>query len=310
MLFKIDWVSGAGGRTAHQFDSSATLAPRLVIVYEPCEINRYYGLFNPDSLYTYTSGRFKPDPAGVWDGNFLNFLSMRRGDVLKKAIVGGETQAIAGSTNLALKGISATAGGNARFRRRHTGSGVSPWADAWYFMDSGRIDVRASSDWAAATLGQFNIVVEKDPAYDPLSDFGPDGLPGGIIQKVGDRASWGTAWFLSSGDGNASMDMAMKTPISTIIPAIRSKAFSTSTPLSELLYVVTQYFKQQNPEITGFPSTATSPFTNIRDPYFDTTGTVQESCAQGFCLLVTDGMSTNDQQIPAYLKELCQTGGG
>ena len=311
MLFKIDWVSGAGGRVANAFDSNASLAPRLVIVYEPCEINRYYGYFNPDGRYTYTGNRFKPDPAGVWDGNFLNFLCMRRGDIVKKVVVGGETTAIAGTTNLGLKGISATAGGNARFRRRHTGTGVSPWADAWYFMDSGRIDVRASSDWAAATLGQFNIVVEKispnlypaDPARDSASDFGPDNLPGGVMQKVGDRAAWGTAWFLSSGDGNASIDKPMKTPISTIIPTIRSKAFETSTPLSELLYVVTQYFKQQNPEITGFTSTASgSPFTNIRDPYFSTDGTVQEACAQGFCLLVTDGMSTNDQQIPTYLK--------
>lgn len=302
MLFKIDWINGNGGRTAHSFDSSATLAPRLVITYEPCEINRYYGYFNPDGRYTYTGNRFKPDPAGAWDGNFLNFLCMRRGDILKKAIVGGETTAIAGTTNLGLQGISATAGGNSRFRRKHTGTGVSPWADAWYFMDSGRIDVRATDSWSGAKLGEFIIRVEKDPVYDPLSDFGPDGLPGGVIQKVGDRASWGTAWFLSSGDGNAHIDMPMKTATSTIIPAIRSKGFTTSTPLAEQLYVIMQYFKQQNPEVSGFPAAATSPFTNIRDPYFDATGTVQEACAQGFVLLVTDGMSTNDLQIPNYLK--------
>ena len=93
---------------------------------------------------------------------------MRRGDILKKAIVGGDTESISGSTNMALRGISATAGGNARFRRRHIGTGVSPWADAWYFMDSGRIDVRASNSWTAATLGTFDIGVEKiNPALNP-----------------------------------------------------------------------------------------------------------------------------------------------
>lgn len=35
MLFKIDWIDGNGGRTAHSFDSSAYMAPRLVIEYEP-----------------------------------------------------------------------------------------------------------------------------------------------------------------------------------------------------------------------------------------------------------------------------------
>ena len=53
MLFKIDWVSGAGGRVAESFDSNATKAARLVVVYAPCQINRYYGYFNPDSRYSY-----------------------------------------------------------------------------------------------------------------------------------------------------------------------------------------------------------------------------------------------------------------
>jgi len=307
MLFKIDWVSGAGGRTTYSFDGNAAKAPRLVVEYEPCEVNRYYGYFNSDGRYTYTSGRFVPDAAGDWDGNFLNFLCMRRGDILKKAVVGGMAENISGSTNQALRGITGTAGGNSRFRREHNGAGVSPWSYAWYFMDSGRIDVRASSDWSASTLGSFNILVEKDQAFDPLSDFGPDGLPGGIIQKVGDRAAWGNSWFTND-TGGAKIYSPMKTPISTIIPAIRSKAFETSTPLSEELYVVMQYFKQQNPEITGFPSGATSPFDNIRDPYYDATGTVQEACAQGFVLLLTDGMSTSDQQIPAYLKNFTGLG--
>ena len=37
MLFKIDWIDGNGGRVAHSFDSSATMAPRLVINYSACE---------------------------------------------------------------------------------------------------------------------------------------------------------------------------------------------------------------------------------------------------------------------------------
>ena len=183
------------------------------------------------------------------------------------------------------------------------GTGVSPWADAWYFMDSGRIDVRASNSWTAATLERSISGLKKSTrSYDPLSDFGPDGLPGGVMQKVGDRAAWGTALFLTSGDGNATIDKPVKTGMSTIIPALRTKVFDTLTPLAETLYVAMQYFKQQNPEMTGFPSTATSPFNNVRDPYFDVTGTVQEACAQGFVLLLTDGMSTSDEQIPTYLK--------
>ena len=166
---------------------------------------------------------------------------------------------------MALRGISATAGGNARFRRRHIGTGVSPWADAWYFMDSGRIDVRASNSWTAANyLGTFDIRVEKiNPALnpthtqpDPLSDFGPDGDLAGVLQKVGNRAIWGYTAFL---DGSSLTrrqchnQQPGRRDITTLVPAMKTKPFATSTPLAETLYVATQYFKQKNAEITGYP---------------------------------------------------------
>jgi len=307
IVFKIDWVSGDGGRVAYSFDGNATRAPRLVLEYEPCEIKTYYGYFNPKMRYTYSSSRFVPDPAGDWDGNFLNFLCMRRGDILKKAVVGGRTEAISGSTNVALRGITDSRS-YCGFRRHHVGSGVSPWADAWYFMDSGNIEVRASSSWSGSKIGDFVIRVEKDRAFDPHADFGPDGLPGGVMQKVGDRAAWGNAWFLSSYSGNTRIYSAIGTPMASILSSVRSEPFETSTPLAESLYVVTQYFKQENPQISGYPSNAIGTIDRVNDPFYDSTGTVEEYCAQGFCMLLTDGMSTSDTEIPNYLKNYAGDG--
>lgn len=306
IVFKIDWVSGDGGRVAYSYDGNATKAPRLVIEYEPCEVRTYYGYFNPAMRYTYDVNMFVPDPAGAWDGNFLNFLCMRRGDILRKAVVGGDSTSKVGTGVQTLIGIT-----DSReicdFRRHHVGGGVSPWADAWYFVTGGDIEVRASESWSAATLADCVIRVKKDPALEP-NEFGPDGETAGILQKVGDRAQWGNAWFLSSGTGNAEIEYAVSPLVSSMLTTLKQEPFETSTPLAEALYVVTQYFKQEDVEISGYPTTAVSPFNNVRDPFWDKDGIVEESCAQGFCLLLTDGMSTSDTAIPNYLKNYAGDG--
>ncbi|MDZ7585440.1 MAG: PilC/PilY family type IV pilus protein [Thiobacillus sp.] len=59
----------------------------------------YYGYFDPKKCYTYSSGRFNPVAAATgtnshhcssqWSGNFLNWVSMTRMDVLRKTLYGG-----------------------------------------------------------------------------------------------------------------------------------------------------------------------------------------------------------------------------
>ena len=226
---------------------------------------------------------------------------MRRGDVLRKALVGGLSTSRTGGGNATQIGITERTSPNGDFRKHHVGGGVSPWNDAWYFMTNGDIEVRASDSWSAATLGTFTIKVEKDPIAEP-DDFGIDGELAGVLQKVGDRAEWGNAYYLDGSDltdGKAEIAFPMGTNMTNMVTTMKNKPFSTNTPLSEALYVVTQYFKQQDAEISGYPNGAIGPFNNERDPYYSKDATeTEESCAQGFCLLLTDGMSTKDQRIP------------
>ncbi len=59
----------------------------------------YYGYFNSDYWYTYGSSQFtrsRLKSAGAkasteWDGNFMNWLTMRRVDIIKKVMTGGKT---------------------------------------------------------------------------------------------------------------------------------------------------------------------------------------------------------------------------
>lgn len=54
----------------------------------------YFGYFENDQNYSYApeSNRqfFYADSAGLWNGNYLNWLSMRRMDVVRKVLVGGK----------------------------------------------------------------------------------------------------------------------------------------------------------------------------------------------------------------------------
>ncbi len=58
---------------------------------------RYYGYFNPDKWYVYTGTLFdesanktdRAKQANEWDGNFLNWLTMRRIDIARKVLIGG-----------------------------------------------------------------------------------------------------------------------------------------------------------------------------------------------------------------------------
>ena len=51
--------------------------------------HKHYGYFDAGAQYTYINNRFEPDSGGEWNGNFLNWLTMRRVDVSKKVLVGG-----------------------------------------------------------------------------------------------------------------------------------------------------------------------------------------------------------------------------
>ena len=60
---------------------------------------RYYGYFEPYKRYTYGSNVFVRDDLGVWDGNFLNWLTMRRIDIARKVLMGGLATSRTGTGN-------------------------------------------------------------------------------------------------------------------------------------------------------------------------------------------------------------------
>ena len=78
---------------------------------------RYYGYFEPFKKYTYGSNIFVRDTNGRWDGNFLNWLTMRRIDVARKVLMGGLATARTGGGNQTNIGETPSETGHGQFVR-------------------------------------------------------------------------------------------------------------------------------------------------------------------------------------------------
>jgi type IV pilus assembly protein PilY1 len=298
--------SGTGSRLARSYDyGDGSSAPVLVIEYDAaCAAGgdtRYYGYFDPDARYSYSSG-FVRDPSGAWDGNWLNWVCMRKIDVARKVLMGGLATARTGGGNQTLYGE--TAAGYA-FLKQYDGSGVSPYNGAYYFgMADGYIYVDNDDDPYDGYLARYTISVAKDINFEP-QDF-IEGNLSGVLQRVGEKAYWGNSWF-NDGTGSNESGGFIAAPIGTnmtsLITDLQNTAADTWTPLAETLYVATQYFKQQDvASDLDYPNSPTGPFNDVNDPYYQVDGTVW--CAKSFVILLTDGLSTMDAKIPSSLRDL------
>ncbi|RLC13477.1 MAG: hypothetical protein DRI24_15630, partial [Deltaproteobacteria bacterium] len=298
-------ITGSGTRVTRSWDyASHSSGPVLVIEYDAVcddiESTRYYGYFDPDSRYSYSSG-FVRDPSGAWDGNWLNWVSMRKVDVARKVLMGGLATARTGGGNQTLYGEDPSGWS---ILKEFDGTGVSPYDGAYYFgMADGYIYVDDDSNPYSGYLARYRIKVAKDINFEP-QDF-IDGNLSGVLQRVGDKAFWGNTWF-NEGTGSNESGGDIAAPIGTnmtsLITDLQNTSADTWTPLGESFYVATQYFKQE--AVAGgldYPNNPTGPFNDVNDPYYQG----QEVwCAKSFVILLTDGASTKDGKIPSGLKDL------
>jgi Tfp pilus tip-associated adhesin PilY1 len=299
---------------------------------------RYYGYYNPDYFYEYNSNAYFPKfkkinfdynanrwnvenlsgvpstlndaqiaptikSQGLWDGNWMNWLSMRRIDVMRKVLLGGKATSRTGTgnqQNIAEDGVSTGYPVHTRPFSSTNGSAVSPYKGTFNYevRRGGTIYVSSTS---------YKNVVQKDVATDP-QDF-LDGNLAGVLQRVGDRARWGNMWFNSGTGTNGSggfVDNAIDNGFSTnMMTTIQNKSCDTWTPLAETFYVAMQYFAQE-PVATGLHYPGQSQLFSIgkgthKDPFWDKDESEYIPCAKSFTLLLTDGASTRDSKVPSPL---------
>ncbi|MBU0728192.1 MAG: hypothetical protein KKE17_11635, partial [Proteobacteria bacterium] len=381
--FIISYHTGMGSknrRDATAYDGDPANAPLLHIEYTSDEIQEYYGYFNPNWFYTYSSNKFihkyekvcrietnkdvyysidygescnepgiiladdehiksarydydksctvQTDPVpdawyvadtsgvkkcltdadissageSLWDGNWMNWVSMRRIDVARKVLMGGLATSRTGGGNQTLFGEKPAQTDRVFWKQfdSSTSPALTPYDGKYkYKLQEGYIYVFDAFDTQKAKL---TLGVEADEAYESWEFV--DGNISGVLQKFGDRAEWGNEFFYyGSGKDQEGGKISNRigTNLTTLITDLQNTGADTWTPLAEAYYVAMQYFKQEKPDASlGYSNSAIGAVNNTNDPFYRDAEFV--SCPKNFVLMLTDGSSTEDKNIPAFLK--------
>ena len=345
MLFRLNNpgfpTTQSGHREAFSREAGQNVAPVLHVTYiDQVAGTRYYGYFNPDYFYKHSSNVFWPtykkvkyDPFtkswtvqslsggtqtisdtdiapsvksnGLWDGNWMNWLSMRRVDVLRKVLMGGKATSRTGGGNQQNQAESAVDSGYGPFYKYFnstTGPATSPYKGGFTYQITNDGAVMVSST-------KYTIDIQKYISIEPEDFY--EGNLAGIMQRIGDRARWGNMWFNEGSGTNKSGGSVQNTidnEFSTnFLPDLQSQKCNTWTPLAETMYVASQYFAQEEVESNlDYPNQAQLfgiGKNTLKDPYWDKKEARSVPCAKSFVLLLTDGASTKDAKIPSGLKD-------
>jgi type IV pilus assembly protein PilY1 len=312
MVFKITGAAGSK-RYPYSYNGSASYAPQLVIEYAPCEPKEYYGYFVPNARYVYNSTekyfeRTTSTASTTWKGNFLNWLCMRRFDVLKKVLIGGRRNVeglsggpAADNNTLVGEGLLSAGQTNTYYWQTYyldsTAASLpkqTPYTEAWYGIKGGSLYVKdtvpissstGNDPWTSPTA-TFKIAVKRDRDLEPddycQDDNGVWNLCG-VMQKIGTQAQWGNCWYYTSDTSSTVstlMTKAIGTPIPDIVRDIEKRTSNGSTPTANIIDKVTAYFKGT--------MTKNQAGETIRDPFKDKNNNIIP-CAKSYLLLLTDG---------------------
>jgi len=301
-------ITGTGFRAARSWDyGDHSFGPILHIEYnQDCTAidagRQYYGLFDPASKYSYNSGSgyFYRDPSGSWDGNWLNWLSMRKVDLAKKVMMGG--QAIDARDGDGTQVLTGEGTNDHYWSWKFESTNVSPYNGTFYFGIQGGYIYVDNSDSTPSSGGyddRYRIRVLKEETHEPGAFV--DGNAAGVLQRIGDKARWGYASFESSHGSHIRYPVGADTD--DIVAYLQNESMSSYTPLAESLYVALQYFKQEAVAGgLGISTNASGTLNDTWDPY-NADGEIVW-CAKSFVIMLTDGASTQDLGIPSSLKDL------
>jgi type IV pilus assembly protein PilY1 len=283
---------------------------------------KYYGYFEPYRKYRYVGKTFKRDETnGDWDGNFLNWACMRRIDVVRKVLVGGKATTRDGSGTQVNEGEIPSGSDYVQWWGQRDVWRVTPNPNTLVYIQAFSGQFRYFyNDGSWHSGGDFSIRVQKgeDIDEDHLTDEDYNFMEGnlaGVLQALASRVRYGLEFFnygtQLGGDPNlngGTIAQVMGADISSLVDAIQTKPATTWTPLAEAFYTAVRYYQQEDPEselhyakdASVIPNDSTSD-----DPYMNPDPV---SCAKSFVILLTDGASTKDQFVPAFLRDFDNDG--
>ncbi|MFC1823192.1 pilus assembly protein [Thermodesulfobacteriota bacterium] len=275
---------------------------------------RYYGYFEPYKKYTYSSNVFYRDTSGDWDGNYLNWVTMRRVDVVRKVLMGGLATSRTGGGNQTNIGEDPSGWGYVHPGSYETDTwGVTPNqnTDFFHYVYDGKFTYWYHDGAAWIYVDEYTIKVRKGKDINGvhLSDEDYNFLEGniaGIMQRLWSKARFGLEFFNEGSDDGSNRNggiipRVVGSSMTDMINSIQNKACDTWTPLAEAYYTAIQYFKQEDVEAAlDYANNVIPNTTAAQDPYNNPDPV---HCAKSFVLLLTDGASSKDLYIPDFLKD-------
>lgn len=253
----------------------------------------YYGYFKPDSNYRWNANRFVSDPTGPFPGRILNWACMSRADVAKKVLTGGKANVLGSVARLVSEGrlswtktyqrdasnyntITVTHAGNDATQLSITATGINPPFNA----------------------NLNNAAVEVDI---PESEYR------GVLDQIGDKDDdrhWDQdaplfgLWHYNYDRGGYIRDYIGDPDIIDMRNHINDMKCENWTPLAENYFEILHFFSQANPYY--FNADYTPNPGGLHDPYYDKYLKDMAFCRKSFVIMITDGESTQDQEIPDW----------
>ena len=240
---------------------------------------KYYGYFDDSKMYSYStsaSGYFYVDgtkaldKTSFWSGNMLNWLTMRRVDVVRKVLVGGKTQPRSANT---ANYLLVSNGPDRDYYKSYGGS---------YYTVDDNLYICNNSNCDSYT-GTYNMKV-----------YVGDQLPQeGILLQASEKINFGIMNFNPGykfednqnsvrDGGNVTVDIGSTG--TNMITQVENTDPTTWTPLAETLYESLRYFQARDSAYNGGTYSG-------KDP-------INAACMKNFVLILTDGESTKDRNIP------------
>ena len=268
----------------------------------------YYGIFDPTKRYAYdsTGNYFYETSSGEWSGSFLNWLTMRRYDILLKILVGGNYK-VGVNGNKFIQGFNTLEKyiyvGHYIFKKKCSYRGFFPSVyigktfyvgvdrdgineertdrnDRFWFKVGGKyyairlkVDEQPAGILHAMPENQIRLgimVFNHGDRYE--DDIGKDG--GYVVRYIADIDN-----TTSIADIFLNQDVyeTDSSPLPLLYP-------HNWTPLAETLYEAVRYFKAE-----------ASAYNSVNYANYDP---IQYWCQKNFVILITDGESTKDQNLP------------
>ncbi len=273
--------------------------------------HRYYGYFDPDQWYNYASNVFtavgartSTNPSHYWSGDFLNWLTMRRIDIMRKVLTGGRpngTKIDGQIADDAVRGL---------YKRITNAEAV---ANTPYYNQSSSIDFVFNTGTSGTS--KFNVIKVSDgttlASTVSVNVTVPLPMEGVLQSVVGARARVGLM-FYNRDEGGKVITNVGGGSLPSVINQINLSIPNTNTPLAEALWSAVGYFAQKT-SISGYDSPSGSGpsyhsadygTSNNSDPMnFGTGGTPRwPVCQKNFVLLLTDGEPCSDGNIPDNIR--------